>query len=224
MSIALGRYDIIGRTLYDRHKPTDWPTLRCMLPSYGFSPTRGGWQQFIGTHIGHFDFYAERLCRTCGSKAAEGRTVCMACHSYYHRTGKERPARMWNKNLPPMRARWCKVCGSLSVEGRTGKCELCIKYFQRHRRDRPRYLWDVDATCINCGIPLSSQRKRKNGYRRGGCGLCYPCYQYQQKCRRARPRYLWGIGEYGWCLCGCPAVTQHDGFNLCSRCATEAVR
>jgi hypothetical protein len=52
----------------------------------------------------------------------------------------------------------------------------------------------------------------------------YPCYQYQQKCRRARPRYLWGIGEYGWCLCGCPAVTQHDGFNLCSRCATEAVR
>jgi len=111
-----------------------------------------------------------------------------------------------HKQLP----KWCKVCGHLKVYLK-GRCVSCYYYHQRHGIERPRHLWDKEAKCKTCGIPLASLGVNPAGRRRQQKGRCIPCVLYIRDHGVERPRRLWGIGEYGWCECGRPATALVDG-------------
>jgi hypothetical protein len=98
--------------------------------------------------------------------------------------------------------RWCKRCRTYG-ELRSGLCGACYEYKRRNKKSRPRYCWDEDIGCRNCGIPLKSIRQNAKGH-------CYACAQYQRRTGKDRPRHLWGIGPAGWCECGYPAVAIID--------------
>lgn len=164
-------------------------------------------------------------CSNCRQRPAAKGGRCTACYNYHLRTGNERPAELCLKPRREKQPKWCKVCGRLDVQSR-GRCSACRQYYNTYGKERPRHLrkTDNEEYCRNCKVPIASLGRRPSGRRRCRKGLCEPCYSYKKRTGTQRPRHLWGTGNLGWCECGYPATTQYDGFNLCSRCATEAVR
>lgn len=163
----------------------------------------------------------QKRCINCGRVTRQRKNRCGGCAKYYRVHGVERPPHLYSRVCQSDLAHaplWCDVCGSTSIfRGR--KCRACYDYQRKNKKRRPRYLWDDDAKCKTCGVPLSSQGTHKGGRRRQSGGRCLACYYYlyQQGCER--PRRLWGIGEHGWCICGRPATSLVDGdIPVCNVC------
>lgn len=114
------------------------------------------------------------------------------------------------------RRQWCKNCGKMQ-NWRNGLCNACSRYWYRHHKQRPRHLWDEDACCKNCKVPLTAQGTFNSGARRQRKGYCIPCAEYRRRTGADRPRHLWGIGPAGWCECGWPAVTAVEDIPVCLR-------
>lgn len=135
---------------------------------------------------------------------------CNACYKHHRKYGEDRPKVQCQKVLgrhQKGKPRWCKNCGSPEIVANL-RCNACRLYFERNDGERPRHLWDVDAGCKTCSVPLATVDRKFGGY-------CEPCGKYAAK-GKERPRHLWGIGEFGWCACGRPATAQHDGFGCCA--------
>lgn len=142
---------------------------------------------------------------------------CNACQRYRRMYGTNRPQEMCQKRTyqyAKVKPTACKVCKAPNPQSR-GRCAACDIYYRRHNgKPRPRYLWDKEAGCLTCGIPLASL---PTGGKRAG--RCYACYQYHKiRGGKERPREYWGIGEHGWCKCGRPAGHLRDGKGVCSIC------
>lgn len=121
------------------------------------------------------------------------------------------------RRRPLLPRKWCKICGEFDKRIRLGMCDACYKFFLVHRKKRPRHLWDEDATCKNCDIPLSALGKYSSGQKRHKKGYCDPCYNYQLRHQKPRPKHLWGDGPHGWCECGYPAVALVEDIPVCVR-------
>lgn len=157
-----------------------------------------------------------RPCSNCRRQPVYARERCNTCLRYFNSHGLERPARLYRKILGRHerdKPRWCRNCGDPSVYSNR-RCNACRIYYERHKRERPKHLWDVDACCKTCGVPLATVTGAKAGY-------CDPCYHYDRQGKQ-RPRHLWGIGEFGWCACGRPATREYDDFGVCAVCAEAA--
>ena len=111
---------------------------------------------------------------------------------------------------------WCSNCGSTDVMT-TGMCPQCRRYWLKYGKKRPRHLWDTDAVCRNCKVPLHALGRFNNGSRRQARGLCTPCNEYKQRTGQPRPKHLWGDGPHGWCECGYPAVALVEDIPVCAR-------
>jgi hypothetical protein len=77
---------------------------------------------------------ATRTCRICGRECAPGkwwRERCIACYTYWHRTGQERPTS----------PRPCPICGQLTQSFRRSRCRACYAYWYRTGRERPPERW-----------------------------------------------------------------------------------
>lgn len=161
-----------------------------------------------------------KACKVCGRAAAQRRSRCATCSTYWYTNKKERPPELHNRSLPVDRNNcpaWCDVCGNTAL-WRGNKCQACYQYWQANRKKRPRYLWDTEMGCKCCGVPLSSVGYQKSGKRRTVRGFCLACYEYRRTNGKARPRHLWGIGPAGWCECGYPAVAVIDkDLPVCER-------
>ena len=141
-------------------------------------------------------------CINCGKFQIHAKGRCRTCYRYHNEHGIDRVI----KKKPAV---WCKNCGHIPTKAH-GRCACCHEYHAKYRKERPRYLWDKDAPCKTCGVPLSSQGTY-NGRRRQVKGRCIACDMYKRKMGCERPRHLWGIGEHGWCDCGRPATALIDG-------------
>lgn len=143
-------------------------------------------------------------CSNCGKeKKGNYKELCIACYNYFWRNGHHKQ----------LKSKWCSVCGRIPKRNlEEGMCGTCYKYKHKTGRKRPRHLWDTEATCKNCGKPLSVCTRRSIR------GLCSLCYDYKWCYKKDRPRRLWGIGNHGWCECGGPAVGIVDGMALCKNC------
>lgn len=142
-------------------------------------------------------------CVNCGNERVHAKGRCRTCYRYNNDHGRDRV-------IIKKPAKWCKNCGSTRVKARQ-RCACCHEYYIRRKKERPRHLWDKDAPCKTCGIPLSSQGVYRNGRRRQVSGYCIACSIYAREMGKPRPRHLWGIGEHGWCECGRPATALVDG-------------
>ncbi len=70
-------------------------------------------------------------CQQCGTVGLLTRGRCLTCYQYWHRTGRERPAYLWDgtpQRLP------CRVCGQPSTYRRIRWCQLCYQRDWRARR------------------------------------------------------------------------------------------
>jgi len=149
-------------------------------------------------------------CARCGIDDVYCSGHCKKCYRHRFNRGTIRTYKYKNPELP----RWCKNCGSPGVNTEQ-RCEACAWFFKRHKRERPRHLWDETFCCKTCKLPLSTYKGWKIK------GRCNPCYKYLKRTGRDRPREYWGIGVHGWCECGFPATHLIDKFPLCNRCAKE---
>lgn len=134
-------------------------------------------------------------CKNCQVKEIYANNLCRKCYMYLHRTGHNRPKRLWTRPVK------CINCGSSDVRAR-GRCGNCYHYWLRHNREeRPRNLWDAVTCCQNCG-----------DQRVFSLGLCCACYFYSKRHQADRPKHLWGNkplnGEF--CECGKLAVYSVD--------------
>lgn len=157
-----------------------------------------------------------RECITCRQvKFVENQGRCAACHKYLRKYGRERPITAIHAAAErSKRAKWCTVCGHPKTHCRE-RCAACYRYWMKSgfKRDRPRHMWDKDATCRTCGRPL--------WVKPGSNGRCLACYKFFNRTHRDRPRHLWGIGPVGWCECGEPAITIREKMTLCAGCAND---
>lgn len=112
---------------------------------------------------------------------------------------------------------WCKICGQFDRRLRCNMCGACYKFFRLHRKNRPRHLWDHEARCKNCNIPLTVLGKYDSGAKRQKKGYCDPCYNYHLRYGKARPKHLWLDGPHGFCECGYPAVALVEDIPVCAR-------
>jgi hypothetical protein len=128
----------------------------------------------------------------------------------------------WNEAMellviPHHPPRWCVVCGNPELLA-LNRCNACYTFLRKNGKERPRHLWDIDATCKTCGFPLASAGREKKGCRSQRSGWCKPCSTYRITYGKSRPRHLWGIGPVGWCECGYPAVALVAGdIPVCER-------
>lgn len=162
----------------------------------------------------------QAVCKNCGRKRVASGGRCASCHGYWvSHNHTERPAKLYDRKLPVDRVgepAWCEVCGAPSIKS-SGKCAACYAYWQENRKKRPRRLWDPDAPCKNCGIPLRTLGRRKSGFLRRSGDYCAACVAYKRRTGKPRPRELWGIGPLGWCECGYPAVALVEDIPVCVR-------
>lgn len=149
------------------------------------------------------------ICSHCRQRPVRAKGLCGRCYEYKRVFGRDRVI----KKDP---ARWCKNCGRLQIRRMT-RCATCDTYWKRNHMERPRYLWDIEATCRNCKFPFSALPPRKNGRKRQCKGRCQPCDSYWRKYKQERPRRLWGDGPHGFCLCGYPAVALVEDMPVCTR-------
>lgn len=42
----------VSMTVYDAHRPQNWPTARYLLRFYGYQPSADGWTTMVDMHIG----------------------------------------------------------------------------------------------------------------------------------------------------------------------------
>jgi hypothetical protein len=151
------------------------------------------------------------LCDNCNRSEVYAKNRCNACLRYYNLHGVERPAKLYTKILgrhQKNKPRWCKNCGSPELVANL-RCGPCHNYHRRNKKERPRHLWDPEYTCKTCSVPLASVEHSRSGW-------CDPCYHFV-KLGQERPRHLWGIGRYGWCECGFPAVSFVEDMPVCQR-------
>jgi hypothetical protein len=121
------------------------------------------------------------------------------------------------RRRPQNHQSWCKVCGRIDKNYRIGMCAACYRYWRLYGKKRPRYLWDSDLRCKNCGIPLSALGTYKSGEKLCRKGQCITCYNYASRWGKPRPKRLWLDGPYGFCECGYPAVALVEDIPVCVR-------
>ncbi len=161
-----------------------------------------------------------KLCKNCQRRpVAKKRSRCPGCYRYFNRTGTERPRDLYSRETKIDQTgapAWCDVCGDPRLH-RGQKCCACYRYWIKHGKKRPRRFWDLEMGCRNCGIPLNALGHQPNGRRRQRKGYCTACYYYKNRTGEPRPRELWGIGPFGWCECGYPAVALVEDIPVCAR-------
>lgn len=165
-------------------------------------------------HLYERDYLGKKSCSNCGRSLIHAKGRCAACYAHWVATGTERRSR---RTRTHQQMKWCKRCGGLQVYA-FNRCVTCYRYRRKHGKDRPKYLFDDNPCCGNCGIPLrtliSGSGKRTTSVK----GVCEPCYNYKRRFGKERPRHLWGAGEHGWCDCGYPAIALVDGdIPVCNR-------
>jgi hypothetical protein len=141
-----------------------------------------------------------RLCD--GAVHAKG--LCHTCYTYELKHSSPRPKELILRYRPFAEGKkplWCKNCGSLKLLANL-RCKPCDQYWRRHRKERPRRLWDVEVVCENCARPLASVARRGS--------QCLDCYRYHKRYGKVRPLAETLRGTYGWCDCGEPAEVLLD--------------
>lgn len=159
-------------------------------------------------------------CNPNCNKLAKRGIRCDACFNHLKKYGVERSKEQCEKiyyRRTFLNKQGCKICGDKNVRGYM-RCNVCLSYYNKYGKDRARHLWDKDATCLTCGIPLKalpSKEKRK--------GWCRRCYTHLLRYGVERPREKWDIGLYGWCDCGIRADHQIQGKGVCGRCKDKQI-
>lgn len=163
------------------------------------------------------------VCKHCEypCKKTHGLGLCSACSTFYFKHRQMRPRRLIEASaIRRRKAKWCMTCGNPNVMCKQ-ECKSCYGYRERNGRPRPRWIWDDEFPCVNCGIPKKAASRRKCGRILFHKDRCAPCYSYQRRTGKERPEYLWGKGKHGFCDCGSPAEHQIDKINMCNRCVKD---
>lgn len=82
---------------------------------------------------------SNHLCLNCGMQPSRTLGRCVACYSYFHKHGYERPAYLYQPVFS------CRNCGQRLDRRRErtikGCCSRCHAYRRSHQSERPAYLW-----------------------------------------------------------------------------------
>lgn len=120
------------------------------------------------------------LCWVCGERPPFCHGRCVRCHSYWRRTGKERPKGLKASKL-------CRNCKTKPASKGSTLCGACRIYKSRNGEDRPKHLtYRVEEKeksakwCKNCGHPDIWALQR-----------CELCYHYYCEHGKERPKHLW---------------------------------